>query len=392
MNKIWIVLIAALMVLPVAAIASESSAMNSQWQGGCMVGHFNYTNGFAQGEFVSFNINPQNGEIQNYVVNGTTVFESVTYENETTGRVWVKGPSLFYYGQGAALNVSGMEQPKLKFMWRFLHVHDNPAGVFHVVVYGQDMITYKLASGLNAEITGKHLIMINGAISGVLIFTGTAQVNGDQITVKLGNANYTFGDYTFHGGSAVFIRTDGWQIPQDVKEKIINGIKDGKVAGQVDVSGRGSSDFINYTYDFHANVDVSTSGVNVVVSSENHTGKVVVINVDKSKLQYDASHKIVVKIDNKEVKASTVNDVLTGGSDSKYVVINGTSEVTVMVYVSHFSSHTITVESQSESGTSSGSGTSTGSDILNYLENPIVLVIIIVIIIAIIAAVIIAKR
>ena len=391
MSKIWILVIAALMMIPAATMTYGVHGMTMQGQGGCRVGHFNYTNGVAQGDFVSFNIDSHTGEIQNYVVNGTAVFESVSYENETSGSVWVKGASLFYYGMGASLNISWAQQPKFKSMWRFLHAHDNPAGVLHIVVYGQDNITYKLASGLNAEITSNHMIMINGAISGVLIFTGSASINGNQITVSLGNTNYTFGDYSFRGGSVIFIRTDDWQIPSNVREKIINGIKDGKVAGQIDISGRGESDFMNYTYDFHASVSVSMNSISVVVSSENHTGKVVVINVDKNKLQYDSSHKIVVKIDGKEATNTTVTNVLAGGSEYKYAVINGTAEVTVVVYVPHFSSHTLTIESQSTTGGTS-KNSSTGTSLINWLENPIVIAIIAVVIIAIIAAVIIAKR
>ncbi len=391
MNKIWILMIAALMVIPAAAVITHgANGMTMQGHGGCRVGHFNYTHGFAQGEFVSFNIDSQSGEIQNYEVNGTTVFESVTYENETTGNVWVKGASLFYYGMGAPLNISWLQQPK-KSMWRFLHAHDNPAGVLHIVVYGQDKITYKLASGVNAEMTSNHMIMLNGPISGVLIFTGSASISGDQVTVSLGNTNYTFGDYSFRGGSVIFIRTDDWQIPSNVRQKIINGIKDGKVAGQIDISGEGSSDFMNYTYDFHASVSVNMNSISVVVSSENHTGKVVVINVDKNKLQYDENHRIVVKIDGNKAMNTTVTDVLAGGNTYKYAVINGTAEVTIIVYVSHFSSHTLTIESQSIGGSSSGSS-STESSVINWLENPIVITIIVVVIIAIIAAAIIARR
>ncbi len=384
MKKLWILIIAGLMMIPATAMVSSANEMEHQT--GCYVGHFNYSSGSVQGEFVSFNINPESGEIQNYEVNGTMIFESVTYQNDTTGNVWVKGASLFYYGQGATLNISNFEHPKMNFMWRFLHAHDNPAGVLHIVVYGGDVITYKLASGLNAEPMGKHMVIINGSASGVMIFTGTASVSGDEIKVTLGNLNYTFGKYVFHGGSVVFIRTDDWQIPSRVKEKIINGIKEGKVAGQIDVSGKGTTDFVNYTYDFHASVQMKKNGMSVFVSSENHTGKVVVINVDKSKLQYDSHHKIVVKVDGREAKMTTDTDVLAGGTENKYVVINGTGEVTILVYVSHFSSHTIDIESQSTGASSTGT-----INVVKWMENPLVIVAIVAVI-AVVAAIIIKRR
>ncbi len=362
-------------MIPVMTSAREfnhNTHEMSEW------GHFNYTSGSADGKFVNFNIDSNTGVINNYQVNGTTVFTSVSYENETHGNVMVKGANLFYYGIGAEMNWSNMNH-KFGYMWRFVHSHDNPAGVLHIVVYGQDTITYRLGNGITAEKSGNHTITLDGSVAGILVFTGNAHVNGSEISVKLGTGEFNFGNYTYKGGSAIFIRTGAWHMKREIKEKIINAIAEGKVGGELHV-GR-YTDFTNYTYGFHARVQQEEKNrVQITVDSENHEGKVVMIDVNKSSMQYDSQHQIVVKIDGKEIKMSSETDVLAGGSEGKYAVVDNGNTVTILVYVPHFSEHTVDVESQS-------------SNPIEVMGNPIYLgVIIAVVIIVIIAAVAIIKK
>ncbi len=379
MKKMWILVLAAIIAIPV--VPAIATGGNMHYSGGCQIGQFNYTNGFAAGKYVSFQIDDKTGEIENYKVNGTSVFQSVTYENETYGNVWTRRAVLFYYGMGEKINFTNPTQGKMNFMWRFMHIHDNPAGVFHMVVYGEDTVTYKLASGIDAIKTGNHVITLNGTISGILIFTGNAKIGSNEISITLGTKNYTFGNYEFKGGSVIFIRTGAWNIPSKIKEKVINAIQQGKMGGEMDINEK-ANDFINYTYGLHANLKVrEKNNIQIAVSSENSEGKAIMINVDKSTMNYDEHHNIIVKIDGNKIKMTNENDVLAGGNEGKYAVVDNGNSVTILVYIPHFSSHTLNVESQE---TSSISGT-----IGSLIGNPVILAAIAIIIILIIAGVII---
>ena len=378
MKRIWILILAAMLSIPV--IPAMSTAGIQQHEGGFQIGRFNYTNGFANGEFVNFQINDKTGEIENYKVNGTMVFQSVTYENETSGSVWTKGATLFYYGMGEKINFN-YSMSKMNFMWRFIHAHDNPAGVFHIVVYGEDTVTYTLATGIQAVQTNKHIITLNGTITGVLIFTGNAVINGNKISVTMGAKNYTFGNYEFRGGSAIFIKTGGWNLPSKIREKIINAIQQGKMGGEIDINGK-NSDFINYTYGLHANVKSSEkNNVQISVSSENSEGKVIMINVDKSTLNYDSNHEITVKIDGKVIKEESEDSVMAGGSEGKYAVVNGENTVTILIYVPHFSSHSVDIQSQEKTPV-----------IGDLAGNPLMLGVIVLVIIVIIAGIVVVIK
>ncbi len=381
MKKVIIMVVAFAMLLAAVPTIASAGGMHHDEEEHMLFGGFNYTDGAAQGTFVSFSIDPNTGEVSNYAVNGTTVFSQVTYENDTNGEVEVNGPVLWYYGFGTQVNWSN-HNPRWNTMWRFIHVHDNPAAVFHIVVYGEDTITYRLASGESAKVTGNHTIVINGTVQGTLIFSGKATVEGNEIKIKIGESNYEFGNYTYKGGSVMFIRTNAWHFRERVRNMIIRAIAEGKMGGEIRVGENGKSDFVNYTYGFHARIThQETNRLRLTVESESHEGKVVMITVDKDKLQYDSSHKVVVKLDGKEIRMTSEDEVLAGGSEGKYAVIDGENEVTVMVYVPHFSEHTVDVESQPESVTT------------EIMGNPILLGAgIAIVLIIVIAAVIILRR
>ncbi len=160
MKKVWILAIMMMLAVPSVAVLASASPMigdMSDDKENHYIGSFNYNNGVASGYFVDFTINPVTGEIKNYTVSNTTVFTSVSYVNETQGRVTTMGAILSYYGVGSTFswNVSHGVPVDMNYMWRYIHVHDNPAGILQIVVYGQDTITYTLADGITASIENK---------------------------------------------------------------------------------------------------------------------------------------------------------------------------------------------------------------------------------------------
>ena len=394
MKKEIIIGITALMFFAVlaGAVSAETGDMHGNGPSGSHggmgigIGSFNYSNGVAKGRFVDFDINPESGVITNYQVNGTTVFSGVSYSDSTTGKVMVRGASLMYFGLGEHIEPPANwshNNTIFKSSWLMLHAHDNPAGILHIVEYGENTITYTLGNGITAEKTSNHTVSINGTVHGVLVFTGSASVTGKQVIINLGTNDFQFGNYTYRGGSVVFIRTSLWHFNEKLRQKIMNAIANGKVGGEIMIHGN-REDFMNYTYGFHAQVMKEEQNmVKIQVQSESHMGKVVLIDINKTQMQYNSNHKITVKIDGNELKMTSETDVLAGGTEGKYAVVDNGNFVTVMVYVPHFSEHTVNVESQPSN-----------SLVESVLSNSLFIgaIIAIIVIIAIVAAVIIKKR
>ncbi len=349
MKKGMIMAIMVLMVagLAMSAITTTASASPETHRMQEEMGHFNYTNGVATGTFVSFKLNPENGEISDYALNGTVVFQSVTYENVTKGDVSVRGATLMYMGTGAKIDWSHHNSSFLHTSWMMVSAHDGMAGVLHIVEYGYNKITYTLAPGETAKIEGNNTISIEGKISGELIHTGKAELSGNTVTITMGSAE--LGGENIHGGSSIFVSTNGMNLPGKLRDRVMEAMAKGKLAGEIKVNGH-EHDFVNYTYGFHAQVEKSEKNrVQVKLQADFHEGKVVMVELNKSQMSYDAHHRIMVKLDGKEINEASESEVLSAsGTTAEYAVVDNGNTVTLLVYVPHFSEHTLDVESQAE--------------------------------------------
>ncbi len=384
MKKMLVVILTFAMlaaIIPAIASASEEHGMGQNHGGKAMIGGFTYSNGFVNGTFVNFNIDEKSGVITSYKVNGTEVFEKVSYSSADTGKIRLHGAMLMYYGIGAGTGMNWSHHNIFNVNWRLIAVHDNPAGAMHIVVYGNDGITYTLANGESANITGRHIITISGEESGHIIYTGTASISGNEIHISFNNTDFTFGNHTYHGGSAIFIGAHGWHFNHRLRQMIINAIEKGKMGGELRIQ-KNKADFMNYTYGLNARVKMNKENhVQVTVESENHEGKVIMLTFNKSNMQYGNNHKIIVKIDGKKIQLTNDTNVFSGGTEGKYAVYSNGNQVTVFVYIPHFSDHTVDVESESQ------------SNIATVAGNPAYIGAIIgVIVVIIIAAVIIIRK
>ncbi len=368
MKKVWILVIAALVAIPALASASPMDTHKDTY-----LGSFVDNNGNVTGTYVSFTMDEETGEIWNYMVNNVTVFSSVTYENETIGKTSIMGPVFLYSGAMVSTDFPNdfgdmNFGPGMDIGWRFIHIHDNPTGVMHIVTYGEDEITYTLADGVTATLNNST-VELSGAVDAyLLVSNGVVSIDGNQVTVKTGVNNDTT--------SIAFVEPSEWKVPKEIRNKIMAGIRDGKVGGEMYVGVNGT-DFVNYSYQMRAQIEVKEQNhLRIQVSSEDSEGKVMIINAEKSMLQYDENHKIVVKFDGKEIKETSVDDVMAGGTEAKYAVVDNGDDVSVMVYIPHFSEHTIDVESQAVSAVDT------------VTSNPVILGALVIVVIAVVAAVV----
>ena len=143
------------------------------------------------------------------------------------------------------------------------------------------------------------------------------------------------------------ISAEGWCTAKTLQLEPVE--VDGKVVTSV-----ANVDSDVYTYkDPTFTMDISsidTNKLNVVVNSEIPTGRIVIVNIQKDILQYSSLEDLLVKMDDSPIdKVATIDELMkkvdNQDTDSAYYLIEGVAIDTVLVYVSHFSTHTITIES-----------------------------------------------
>lgn len=116
-----------------------------------------------------------------------------------------------------------------------------------------------------------------------------------------------------------------------------------------------NSDFYSYE-DPTFNMEflyISDEGIEIEVESRIPEGRVVMVNLDEEALEAKSIEDLIVKLDDEKIgETGTLEELMdqVGGTDAKYFAMFSEKGTTVFVYVPHFSTHTITIESVLGSG------------------------------------------
>ncbi|ADD08393.1 hypothetical protein [Candidatus Aciduliprofundum boonei] len=350
MKRVWILLLAILLAVP--ATASIASASGHQHGHSGYLGYFEYSNGEVKGKFVNFQVNSKSGVIENYTVGNTTIFEKISYENNTIGHIRVSGARFFYYGVASPFGWNNTH--KMGYMWRVIMVHDNPVGVLHIVTHGQDVIKYHLAQGINATLSNSTVVLSGKVSAYLFISNALPTIQNNTIYIKTRN-NAT--------ASVIFIDEVNLNIPKKIKNMEIKSLQKHKLGGEMYIGPKGT-DFVNYTYGMNAKLTMKEKNhLQIQVSAQGvKGGRIMLINVNRTMLNYNSSMRLIVKFDGKEINKTSMNNLINcSSSQAMYAVYNNNDTVSIAIYIPHFSEHVIDVESEaSSSGTSSGGSSASG--------------------------------
>ena len=348
MKKVWILALAFILAVPAAAtMVSASGHQNGH---PAYFGQFEYSNGVVKGNFVSFKVEPKSGVIENYTVGNTTIFEKISYEKNTMGHIKVSGARFFYYGIASPFGWNSTH--KRGYMWRVVMAHDNPVGVLHIVTHGQDVLKYKLAQGINATISNST-ITLSGKVSAYLfVFHALPSMQNDTIYIKTKDNATT---------SVIFIEPSDMKVPKKIKSMEIRSLQKHKLGGEMYIGPKGT-DFVNYTYGMHAKISMEKKNhIQIQVSAQGvNGGRIMVLNVNRTMLNYNSSMHLIVKFDGKEINETSVDNLLNGSNQPMYAMSYNNDTMSIAIYVPHFSEHVIDVESEASSSGANSGGTSNG--------------------------------
>lgn len=302
-------------------------------------GPLNYANGSIEGYFIAFEFNESDGTITNYSVrNGISsmlqVFDEVNIQNFSSGNVKVVG-SIF------------MANDEL----HRIIAHNNPTAMLHILVNGSGNISMALAKDLDVEqvncddscldATYKISTESFSAIIGV--------ANGTVELAEINNATHMMiSGFDMH----VFFRMRPYfqQTGLALHEKIMNAIMHGRISAEMRVMmHNGDAVYDAQVYDHRYTmrlVSAEENRLRIQVSSENHEGRLFLFAIDNETAT--TTNQIRVTLDNNEMtRAGNLDDILdkTGSADSdaSYYHLEADGVQYLLVYVPHFSEHTIDI-------------------------------------------------
>ncbi len=208
--------------------------------------------------------------------------------------------------------------------------------------------------------------------SSIYIQNGTATIENNIITIELGPegrvdistwAEMPYFDYYLGGYDAEWDDNYGFVLDTDVegieppsgydRNIIDTAVEDGTLAGagymfaeNGNVQWSDTNSYSDPTFQM-AFVDVRENLVEIEVDSLIPEGRIVSLNLNEGALDAATINELLVKLDDSPVDAYDTLEELTrlvGGAEPGYYAMFSETGMTIFVYVPHFSTHTITVE------------------------------------------------
>jgi len=304
-----------------------------------------YSSGTVDGHFIDFLYDEVTGTVMNYTVQTGSgpvrIFDKIAIDGFDPDATFVRGAVL--HADNGSVQVI---------------IHDNPAGMYHVVSNDTPAsISLRLAEGVeiaqifdcleSANITGRKTVLISaGSVKGVFII-GNGTINIGMVEDGA-SANLTV------TGNAIIFRVVGSICGRNqiLEEALLHAITQNRVGGEVSLITRGVGamyDIMEYHQRFRIEVmSAFRNSVTLQVSSEDHEGKIVLLNFDRETMNAEET-SIEVIIDGEEVREASdiCGAVLATGSsssDAVYSVLSDGDLCHVIIYVPTFSTHVIQIQ------------------------------------------------
>jgi len=303
-----------------------------------MMGQLDYINGDAAGDFISFELDETTGAITNYTLvtedGETVVFDSVSVTDLAPIEVSVQGSVMLIRGDDVQIIV-----------------HDNPTGMIHIIANSTvAKVSFVASEGIEVtegETGYREFVTVNGTGVDAVIATDDGIISMNELEGQ------TVLSITMDDNHAMFKAIPAFEHRNSVSEQaLLQAFVQSRLAGEISVLFRnGSAIYNTMEYQYHFRIRLKEAQQNRIVlqvSSEDHEGRLVVMNMDRETLELQ-EREVIVKMDGAAVtKSSSPNEVLdaTGQEreNARYCLLTEGEMSQILIYVPSFSVHALSIE------------------------------------------------
>ena len=298
-----------------------------------MFGVFSTENGIVDGRFIAFNY--ANGALSNYTLKtdgDILIISSLVIEDFE--------PSAEPKTAGAIFMMNGTNSQII--------CHNNPTGAIQITAPKDNAdvkLVLKLAPGLSLEKNSNGTYTIVGiSIRAYLRLGGVKiSINGSSIEVAIGETGHL---------KFMSVPANGYG-GSEYRYKYTKSVMNGSIDSELDiVTSKGKSLAQKFNYEGKVEMKLKSMERNrlkIIVSSEEHKGKVVAIGIDKDSMGNSKKDQLRVKLDGESLKkASGMEEVIdSSGDKGKYWLEEHAGGYHALVYVPEFSEHELVIEQAS---------------------------------------------
>ncbi len=294
-------------------------------QQGMMGMGFIHSGGNNYGNYVTFSVDNNTGNVMDYGISGITVFNSIKISN-------------FNFKDSATMGA--LTRITNKDVSVVLQLHDNPAAVINIWTKAATTITFSLADGVKASKEDDVIKIEAGNLTAYIASTNATSVNiaGGEIRIESS------------GGNTIF-RAVPVNMPIDgMHQKFMGEMMRNRAGAEVSIGVSDKYSIVNYSDNMNVIIkSMERNRMRMVINSTNPSGKFIMMNLDNSSLMWGQKQKVNFYLDNKPMRqVMTADELYTARDSSFWLTMSGGNRMQAMMYIANFSEHVVDIAVEEE--------------------------------------------
>lgn len=284
---------------------------------------FMHSAGNAFGEYVTFTVDNQTGNVLDYGIAGIPLFDIVVSD----------------FGYDSTTEAGSITRISNTDVSISVQLHDNPAGVINIVTNKDISVTFTLADGVTATKEDNLVKIESGGLVGYITGTGilTTSVSGTAVVVE------TSAD------SAMVFRASPVNMPMfdNMGQRFSQEIARNRLGMEIAFGRNRTFNAINYSADMRVRVhSMDQDRIRILVNSTDPRGRFISMNLDNSSLMIGARERLRIHYDGTPLQCVNDPEMVFNGTDTPVCWISPAQDGTraqLMIHVPDFSEHTIDI-------------------------------------------------
>ena len=293
--------------------------------GGMMGMGFMHSDGNNYGNYVTFSVDNVTGDVLNYGISGFTVFDSIKVSNFN-----FKDTSTM----GTITKIANKDGSIL------IQLHDNPAAVINIMANTKATIIFNLADGVNAT-KEDNIVKIAADNLTAYIASGNAtsvNIAGREVRIETNKG------LTIFRASPVNMPVDG------INRGFMGEMMRNRAGAEISVGDSDKYSIVNYSDDMNVMIrSMEKNRMRLIVNSENHSGKFIMMNIDNSSMMWNERQKVRLYLDNKPMRQVMSEQELYDIKESSFWLnMTGRNRMQAVMYIANFSERQVDIVVEDE--------------------------------------------
>jgi hypothetical protein len=279
---------------------------------------FMHSEGRSFGNYVTFSVDSSNGAVLNYGISGFTVFDSINVSGFD-----FKDSAIM----GALTRITNKDRSVV------IQLHDNPAAVINIKTNGTTTLIFTLASGVAATKEDKIVNISADNITAYIVATNATSISiaGHEIRIESTKGNIIF-------------RAAPANMPV-VNKKFMGEMMKNRAGAEISVGTSDKSSIVNYSEDMNVTIrSMEKNRMRMTINSQDHSGKIIMMDIDNTSMRWNESQKIHLYLDNKSLRQVMSEQELYDAKESSFWLnMMGKNRMQAVMYIANFSEHQVDI-------------------------------------------------